>query len=92
MYRRKFYGDNPAHQVTVGFDNTLNTLFATVTDLDTRVQLFDTGQQRGEIQLLKPFLQRIAHFCQQVQPEIQDALYQELREYLPHIPQPSFDF
>jgi hypothetical protein len=90
-YRRKFYGDNPAHQVLVGFDDTLRTLFATVIDLDTREQLFDMGQNRAEEQSLQAFLGRISQFCRQLNPEIQTDLYQELKLQLPHLPQPSFD-
>jgi hypothetical protein len=90
-YRRKFYGDNPAHQVTVGFDESLRTLFAVVIDLDTRDQLLDFGQKRAEEQSLQAFLEHIATFCRQLNPDIQQRLYQELKTQLPHIPQPLFD-
>jgi hypothetical protein len=90
-YRQKCYGDNPTHQVIVGFDDTLRTLFARVVDLDTRDQMLDCGQTRVEIQSLQDLLDRISPFRQHLALEIQQALYAELKSCLPHIPQPLFD-
>lgn len=90
MYRTHFYGDNPTHKVTIGFDDHLKSLFAIVVDLDTKETLLDIGSQRHEIQSLQVFLPKISQFCRYLNPEVQQQLLKSLRQALPNLPQPLF--
>jgi hypothetical protein len=62
MFRTKVYGDNPTHQVILGFDDTLHSFFATVIDLDTHTTLFDVGTQSSPLQNLVDFQAAIAPY------------------------------
>jgi hypothetical protein len=80
MYRTHFYGDNPTHKVTIGFDDNLKSLFAIVIDLDTKDTLLDIGSQRYEIQSLQTFQRGISQFCHQLNPVVQQQLLKSLRQ------------
>ena len=62
MFRTKVYGNNPTHQVVLGFDDTLHSFFATVVDLDTHTTLFDIGTQSSPLQNLVDFQVTIAPY------------------------------
>jgi hypothetical protein len=62
MFRTKVYGNNPTHQVVLGFDDTLHSFFATVVDLDTHITLFDVGSQSAPLQNLVDFQAAIAPY------------------------------
>jgi hypothetical protein len=62
MFRTKIYGNNPTHQVVLGFDDTLHSFFATVVDLDTHTTLFDIGTQSSPLPNLVDFQTVIAPY------------------------------
>jgi hypothetical protein len=85
MFRTKIYGNNPTHQVVLGFDDTLHSFFATVVDLDTHTTLFDVGTQSSPLLNLVDFQSTIKPYFS-VLSRFTKIRYPNLTPTIMHIP------